>query len=1126
MAGNIKGIIVEIGGDTSGLQNALKKVNSTTSSLSKELRGINSLLKLDPKNTELVSQKQTVLKQNIEQTSKKLEELKKAQEAADAIIAEGGEISEENYRNLQREIINTENKLKQLKVEASKWTTAGRSIEEFGNKVTNISNKIDKMGTTLTTRLTIPIAGIAVGLVNSAREFETAFTGVEKTVDGTATQMEHLKQGIKDMSEEIPASTTEISAVAEAAGQLGIQTDNVLAFTKTMINMGNATNLSADEAATTLARFANVTKMSQSDFDKLGSVIVALGNNFATTEAEISEMGMNLASAGTQVGMSQAQIMALATALSSVGLEAQAGGTAFSKVMVNMQLAVEKGGKDLKNFATVAGMSTKQFQKAFKEDATSAIMQFVDGLSKSGERGQSAIRILDDMGITETRLRDALLRSANASGVMGKAIELGNKAWEENTALTNEANKRYQTLDSRMEMTKNKIKNLATNTGSKLTPTFIKLLDKIDGLIDRFNNLNEEEVNNIIKTAAMVAAIGPAIKIFATLGKGVGTATKGIGLFSQAVAVAKNNATSSVTSINNLAKVITVLSTPTGFAVAGFGALTATLIALKAAQLDEMFSMNGLREQVEKQKNTWDELTKARNENLSSSMAQIDICESLKDELGKITDENGKVKEGYEQRAQVILTTLNKALGTEYELNGNIISQYKDLKDNIDNIIAAKKAEAVLNAYQEEYGVAIKEQADATQNLISLKKQLAEAQEKVANGNYLEQAEAKMLINAIGKDIKTQTEQIGKYGKTIQDYENLQKASVEGSAEAITNAIEQIGVSYENTKIQANESVIEQINAQQQYVNSIKESLEVAKKTEDVYQTDILKKQLETNQQKLDNLKNSLTQQTNTIQELTPEQIEAWKQIGQNSVTEYALLLSQIPEETAKKIEESTGIVVSDNQLSNAFELKASNSTGLFKNNLQLSNAAKTEIQNTSIAIEGDNSVGIASQKLAQEADSNFNNNVDGKKWGGDLVGNIASGLWNISTIGIISNAASSVAGLISDYLHHTTPEKGPLKDDDKWMADFIDNIAGGILKNKYKVINSVEKMAQDMQEQLNIPLIKDFNKFQGSINNQIIDSTKTVFTTPQIVFNVQELDEAKLQQCFNFINKKFGSAY
>ena len=313
----------------------------------------------------------------------------------------------------------------------------GKKIEEFGTKIEKTGSKIEGAGKKLSA-FSAATASAFIASAKSAIDFEDAFTGVEKTVDGTAEQMAQLKQGILDMSKRIPSTTKEISEVAEAAGQLGIETDNVLAFTRTMIDMGNATNLSADEAATTLARFANITKMSQSDFSKLGSVIVALGNNFATTEAEIAQMGMNLASAGTQVGMSQSQIMALATALSSVGLEAQAGGTAFSKVMVNMQLAVEKGGKDLKDFASVAGMTTKQFQKAFKEDATSAIMKFVEGLSKSDERGKSAIKVLDDMGITETRLRDALLRSANASTIFSNAISLGNKAWEDNTALTNE----------------------------------------------------------------------------------------------------------------------------------------------------------------------------------------------------------------------------------------------------------------------------------------------------------------------------------------------------------------------------------------------------------------------------------------------------------------------------------------------------------------------------------------------------------------------------------------------------------------------------------------------------------------------------------------------------------------
>lgn len=141
MAGTIKGLLLEIGGDTSGLQKALNKVNSTSSSLSKELKGINSLLKLDPKNTELVAQKQTVLTKNIKETEDKLKLLKEAQEEADKTIQSGGTISQENYRNLQREIVSTENKLsnlteqyKQFRLETSKLNQARKSYARVWRK--------------------------------------------------------------------------------------------------------------------------------------------------------------------------------------------------------------------------------------------------------------------------------------------------------------------------------------------------------------------------------------------------------------------------------------------------------------------------------------------------------------------------------------------------------------------------------------------------------------------------------------------------------------------------------------------------------------------------------------------------------------------------------------------------------------------------------------------------------------------------------------------------------------------------------------------------------------------------------------------------------------------------------
>lgn len=291
--------------------------------------------------------------------------------------------------------------------------------------------------------------------------FESAFAGVEKTVDATDAELQQFRSGIREMSTEIPQTAAEIASVAEAAGQLGIRNEYLLGFTEAMSNLGVATNMSATEAATSLARLANITQMPQENFDRLGSTIVALGNNLATTESEITEMGLRLAGAGKQVGMSEAQILGLAGAISSVGIEADAGGSAVSTIMTKMQLAVEQGGESLEQFANVAGMSADEFRQAFQEDAAQALVAFVEGLGTMDSRGQSAIATLSDMEITEIRQRDALLRLAGAGDVLSESLGIATQAWDENNALTNEAEKRYQTLESQIQILKNNVDDFA-----------------------------------------------------------------------------------------------------------------------------------------------------------------------------------------------------------------------------------------------------------------------------------------------------------------------------------------------------------------------------------------------------------------------------------------------------------------------------------------------------------------------------------------------------------------------------------------------------------------------------------------------------------------------------------------
>lgn len=394
------------------------------------------------------------------------------------------------------------------------------------DRFNSVGQGLKAIGSSMSKYVSVPLMAAGAASTKTAIDFESAFAGVRKTVDTTEKELSKLEKGIRGLAKEMPTAATEIAGVAEAAGQLGIEVPNILSFTKTMVMLGDSTNMSAEEAATSLARLANITGMSQTDFDRLGSTIVALGNNLATTEQEITAMGLRLAGAGSQIGMSEAQILSFAGALSSVGIEAEAGGSAFSKVMIDMQLATEKGGEKLNNFAKVAGMSAKEFKNAFEEDASKAIMKFIEGLGSAEERGLSAIGILDDMGIKEVRLRDSLLRAAGASDVFSDALAIGTEAWEENNALTKEAEQRYETTQSKLLILKNKLIDVGITIGNALIPRLEKMVDWLGKAAEWFSKLDPTIQNVLIGVGSFVAAIGPALMIIGQMSIGISALIK------------------------------------------------------------------------------------------------------------------------------------------------------------------------------------------------------------------------------------------------------------------------------------------------------------------------------------------------------------------------------------------------------------------------------------------------------------------------------------------------------------------------------------------------------------------------------------------------------------------------
>lgn len=386
------------------------------------------------------------------------------------------------------------------------------------------------------------IAALGTAAVKTGIDFESAFAGVKKTVDASDEQLAKLRQDILDMSKEMPTAATEIACIAEAAGQLGIKTEAIADFTRTMADLGVATNMTSEQAATDLARLANITQMPQTEFGRLGSTVVALGNNLATTESEIVSMALRLAGTGKQVGMTEDQILSLAGAASSVGLAAELGGSAFSRVLSMMQLSAEQGGASLKAFADVAGMSASEFKTAFEQDAAGALVAFVEGLGKAEESGKSAIGVIAEMGdvaglstLDTVAVRDALLRAAGASNVFAESLEIGSEAWRENTALTKEAEQRYETFESKLGILKNTASSLgiavyegikeplsevvsfATDAMNQLDAAFAE--GGFDGLISELGNVLGEAVNEIVAFAPTIieAALGLIENLITTI---------------------------------------------------------------------------------------------------------------------------------------------------------------------------------------------------------------------------------------------------------------------------------------------------------------------------------------------------------------------------------------------------------------------------------------------------------------------------------------------------------------------------------------------------------------------------------------------------------------------------------
>ncbi|QIY36470.1 phage tail tape measure protein [Staphylococcus hominis] len=493
----------------------------------------------------------------------------------------------QSYKRLETEQRNAE------RLSSSGFGRSIQSVNKYKDSIRNVGSTMRSVGSTSMLYMTMPaVAGMGTA-IKSSIDWEQALAGVAKTTNMSGSELNKMGNEITKMSNTMPFAATEIAGVAEAAGQLGIKKQDITSFTRTMMNLGVATNLTADEAATEFARFANAANMPIKDVDRLGSTVVALGNSTATTEKEIVDMAQRLAGAGAQAGFSSDEIMSVSAAMSSVGIESEAGGTAMTQIWNKMTKAVAEGGDTLDSFAQTAGVSGKEFAQIWENNPSKALSMFVKGLGETEGGAKGVLKALDDVGIKGIREADTIRRMANNHQVLDKALKTGSEGWKENSALTNEANIRYETMGSKLKMLKNTFINFARTIGDAVAPIVSFLADKLTGLFEHLQGTSNATKIAIAAFTLLGVAIPPLIVATGVLAHSIVgiseamtllNATKGgakfFSLFNGGIKGILPKIGQLLTKIPLLGSAFTLLTGPVGIVIGVIAALTAGIVYL------------------------------------------------------------------------------------------------------------------------------------------------------------------------------------------------------------------------------------------------------------------------------------------------------------------------------------------------------------------------------------------------------------------------------------------------------------------------------------------------------------------------------------------------------------------
>ena len=620
MANRIKGITVEIDGSTTGLDKALKDVNSTIKNTQTQLKDVQRLLKLDPSNTELLSQKQRLLKEAIGATKDKLESLKTAQEQAKQQL-ENGTLGQDKYDALQREIEETEQALKNLESQVSTTYAALEKIDETGKKLQQAGDKIAGVGKTLTTHVTAPIVGLGAAAVKTTADFDAQMSKVQAISGATGDEFDDLRAKAREMGSKTKFSASEAGEAFEYMAMAGWKTEDMLEGVEGIMNLAAASGEDLGTTSDIVTDALTAFGLSAKDSGHFADILAAASTN-----------------ANTNVSMLGESFKYAAPVAGSLGISAEDTSVALG-LMANAGIKASQAGTSLRTGLTNLAKPTKQMQ-TYMDRYNIALVENDDG---SINLRETMISLREKMGgLSESE------QAAAASAIFGKNSMAGwlsiiNASDEDFDKLTGAidncdgsaesmAEIMQDNLAGQLTILKSQLEELAISFGDLLMPIIRKVVAAVQAFVDKLNGMSDAQRETIIKVLALVAAIGPLLLILGKVISTVGSAMSGFASLGKGIMTlgTKMQGLGGISGV--LGKAIGFLTSPIGLVIAAVAVLVAAFVHLWKTNEEFREKVIAIWEKIKSVFSGFVEGIKERLANLGISFEDITAA------IGKIWD--------------------------------------------------------------------------------------------------------------------------------------------------------------------------------------------------------------------------------------------------------------------------------------------------------------------------------------------------------------------------------------------------------------------------------------------------------------------------------------------------------